>query len=259
MSRSGPWNVISGIASVVAIAVVVLFFVLTQEGESKRLEVEVLTLTSFSSTDLDLGAVDVAVSYAGRPIADYGRFQIRVSNTGGSPILSGDYDTQLSLHFENVVRTLAARELASDPPEIEAEPQLHDATSVYLPSILMNPGDWYTLEIEVEAVPASMPRFDIAGRVVDVKEITYKEEPLAFRRAVTATEAYPASRAGRSPLLLLGLAFAGVVAVLFVIHLAISLRPSTPMTEVINKNLTVLEGLIAAMAGILISIGWLLS
>lgn len=54
-----------------------------------------------------------------------------------------------------------------------------------------------------------------------------------------------------------GLALASIVVVLFFFHLMLSLTKH--LSHAINRNLTIIEGCLASIAGILLTIGWLLN
>ncbi len=185
--NSESWTVIGAVGSVVAIGLTVLLFILNQTSASKSLEAELVSMTSFTSSDLDLGPVEVCVTNNGDQIASYANMQIWVANTCGRPIRKDNYESPLTVDFKDVDRILSARELASDPTEINAEAKIQGATNVVLPKVLLNLGDWYTVEIELEALPDSTPRFDPIARIVGADSIVYKDRSVTMREARTAT------------------------------------------------------------------------
>jgi len=242
------WRVIGAVGAVVAIGLTVLLFILNQTSASKSLEAELVSVTSFTSSDLDLGPVEVCVTNNGEQIASYTNMQIRVANTGSRPIRKDDYESPLTLDFKDVERILSARELASNPTEINAEAKIQGATNVVLPKILLNSGDWYTVEIELETLPDSTPRFDPIARIVGVDRMVYKDESVTVREARTTT----LTRACVSPgFRIAGLVFWCMTAILFMTHLFL---PDQRVSNRVNVFLATLEGSFATMGALLIAL-----
>lgn len=246
MGKSDFWTVIGAVVAVVAIGLAVLFFILNQTSASKSLEVELVAMTSFTSSDLDLGPVEMWVTYKGEQIASYANIQVRVANTGGTPIRKDDYESPLTLDFENVKRILSARELASNPTEINAEPQIEGATNVVLPRILLNSGDWYTIEIELEALPDSTLRFDPIARIAGVGRIMYKDQPVTVRETRTTTRTRARASSGFR---ITGLIFTGIGALLFMVQLVM---PERRLTNTVKALFTALGTSFVVMGGLLI-------
>lgn len=246
MGKSDFWTVVGAVGAVVAIGLAVLFFILNQTSASKGLEIELVAMTSFTSSDLDLGPVEVWVTYHGERIAGYANMQIRVANTGGTPIRKDDYESPLTLDFKNVERILSARELASNPTEINAEPEIQGAANVVLPKILLNSGDWYTIQIELAALPDSTPRFDPIARIAGVDRIMYKDEPVTLREARTTTRTRVRAS---SWFRITGLIFTGIGALLFMVQLAM---PERRLTNTVKALFTALEISFVVMGGLLI-------
>src|SRR5581483_6023418 len=145
-----------------------------QSDQSKRVEVQMVARSRLVDSSLSGSVKDIELQYKGRQIANYDLLQLRVTNVGGQPIRSADYEAPITIHIENVGEVLSADESSSDPPNLPANPKVN-GNSVEIAPILLNPTDAFTVSVGVVPKPDTTPTVSVSGRIVGVKTIPYKE------------------------------------------------------------------------------------
>jgi hypothetical protein len=175
-------TVISTIAAVLGVGVGIFVFVQGRSEQSKKLEVELISQSTLVDERVHGGKQRIVILYDNRPIPNYGIFQFRVVNTGGQPIRDTDYAEPLVLSFENVSEILSAEQVSSDPKDLTITPLLNPPTptpqtpkAVWLSKALLNPRDWYTVEVGVTPESGKKPTVAPKGRIAGVKKIEYRD------------------------------------------------------------------------------------
>ena len=180
------WNVVSAIAGVLAVAAALFVFFQDRTDKSQRLEVHQISRTTLVNPALSSPTRRVEISYNGRKISDYAVFQFRISNSGGQPIRTADYEVPVTLNFGNVEQILWADQTSADPDALRIETQIKSKV-VQLSNVLLNPKDSVTLEVATVPEPGKIPGAEPGGRIAGVKKIHFvltvasTEPPSEFR------------------------------------------------------------------------------
>jgi len=187
------WSMVGAIAAVLSVALMSIFFFIGQQGRAKRLEVDYISLTAIDASEFEFGGAEIRVTHGSETINSYASIQVRVSNTGSTPISGSEYESPLVLVFYGVEKILSAQKLASNPHYIEIGTEIRARNELVLPEILLNPGDWYTLEIELSALQDEELVFAPQGRIAGISEIAFKAQPLSQREGMIAVKDPPDS------------------------------------------------------------------
>ncbi len=168
------WNIISAIAGVLAVAITVFVFFQARSEQRKTLEIELIARSTLVDEKVSRPGERFEVIYDGRTIYNYVILQLRVANIGGQPIRSSDYEDPIQLKFDNVIEILSTEQLSSDPKALQVNAQVN-GQSVELSKALLNPSDWFILEVGVVPMKGRMPMVEPRGRIAGVKKIEFKE------------------------------------------------------------------------------------
>ncbi len=166
------WNVVGAIAGVLAVVVALFVFFQEKTDKSQRLEVIQVSRTSLVNPELVSTSRRIEILYDGKKVADYTVFQFRITNTGGQPIRSADYEVPVGLSFMNVREVLWADQTRSDPQGLRVAAKVK-AKEVELSNTLLNPKDSLTLEVAVVPDAGKIPMAEPVGRIAGVKKIEY--------------------------------------------------------------------------------------
>ncbi len=166
------WNVVAAVAGVLAVAVALFVFFQERTDKSQRLEMIQLSRTSLVNPELASSGRRIEILYNGKKVADYTVFQFRMTNIGGQPIRSADYEVPLGLNFANVSEVLWADQTKSDPQGLRVATTVRDK-AVELSSALLNPKDSLTLEVGVVPEVGKIPAAEPVGRIAGVKKIEF--------------------------------------------------------------------------------------
>lgn len=168
------WSIVGAVAGVLAIAVAVFVFVFERTTNSKNLTIELLSLSRLGTETVMSSGRDIELLVDGRVVPDIAVAHLLMSNTGGQPIRSGDFEEDLVIHFGNAQEILNVEETGSEPEQLDVQLSIQ-GTTVTFPGVLLNPRDW--VELRVIFVPSEDDSGPVvlSGRVVGVKEIELRE------------------------------------------------------------------------------------
>ena len=166
------WNIIGAIAGILAVAVAVFVFLSEKNDKIQRLEVTQVSRTSLVNPTLAAPPRDLEILYDGRKISDYTVLQYRFANAGGQPIRSADYETSLGLEITNIKEILWAEQTSSDPHSLTVQVESKNNT-VNISNSLLNPNDWFAIEVAVVPEVGKIPTAEPVGRIAGVKQIEY--------------------------------------------------------------------------------------
>jgi len=181
------WTVIGSIAGVVAVIVTVWLFLQGRSDQSKKLEVELIARSTLVDENVTRTKQRIEILYDGRKIPNYTILQFRVVNTGGQPIRSTDYEEHFRLRFANVAEILSIEQVSANPKQLQVTPSVENPSSVLFPSILLNSGDWFILEVSIAPETGKKLTTEVTGRIAGVKQIEFKEA-IAPPRNVTIVD-----------------------------------------------------------------------
>jgi hypothetical protein len=177
--KENMWTIIGSIAGVLAVIFTVWFFYQGRSDQSKKFEIELFARSSLFDESVSHTKRRIEILYDGRKIPNYVILQFRVANTGGQPIRGDDYEEPVKLHFKNVAEILSIEQKSADPKELTISPTIEKKTDgqpyIQFPRTLLNPRDWYVLEVGVAAEPGKKPGLETKGRIAGVKQIVFRE------------------------------------------------------------------------------------
>lgn len=134
---------------------------------------------------------NLQIVFGGQRVRQVYLLLVKFTNSGNQPIRSNDYERPLSLSVEDPARVLTVQVAETNPsnllpdllpngaggwcselpPELALESELR---TVPLKSVLLNPGDSFTIKMLVSRFTPG--RLKIDGRIVGVKDIVMAKE-----------------------------------------------------------------------------------
>lgn len=169
------WNIVSAVAAVAAVAIALFVFFQGRLDQRKQLSVELLSRSSLVNESLDPADRGIEVMLNGRVIPNYANFQIRIMNSGGRPILGEDFETPLTLWFTGVSEIVSVDQTGGDPVGLKVQPHVASPQEVVIQPGLLNPTDWYGLEVGVVPTSGDVPSVMPRGRIAGLKEIAFRD------------------------------------------------------------------------------------
>lgn len=173
--RENFWTIIGSIAGVLAVLFTVWFFVLGRSDQSKKIGIEMIARSTLVDENVSRAKQRIEILYDGRKIPNYVILQFRVANTGGQPIRSSDYEEPLSLHLDNVAEILSIEQVSSNPKQLQVAPSIETRSSVKFPTVLLNPSDWFIVEVGIAPESGKKLVIEPKGRIAGVGQIEFKE------------------------------------------------------------------------------------
>ncbi len=166
------WSAVSGLAAVIAVVLSFFIFFHSEVGKQKNLDVSLVSRALL--VDEDVGSKrKLAVTYDQRPISNFSLLQIRVENSGSQPIRKEDFSESLSIHISGAKEVVSAEKVASDPSDLLVSPSLSN-TTITVANLLLNPTDWYILEIAAIPLPGKKPDVEkVIARISGIKSVEY--------------------------------------------------------------------------------------
>jgi hypothetical protein len=110
-----------------------------------------------------------------KPVQDICLVAVRILNSGNLPIVSADYERQVSLCFSENTRIISAEVSETKPNSLQATISL-EKTKVVLAPVLLNSGDSITLKMLVNQFDG---KISVYGHIVGVKDIRELERKSA--------------------------------------------------------------------------------
>lgn len=166
------WSIVGGLAAVIALALSIFIFFHGEIGKKRNLEVSLVSRAHLINEDVS-GKRKLAVTYNGRSIPNFSLLQIRAENSGRQPIRVEDYSESLSIQISGTEEVVSAEKVASDPSDLSVRPSISDG-SITVANLLLNPTDWYILEIGAISLPGKKPDIEkVTARIAGVKSVEY--------------------------------------------------------------------------------------
>ncbi|MFA6817111.1 MAG: hypothetical protein WCS73_12530 [Lentisphaeria bacterium] len=173
--RNG-WPIISGIAAIIAVCLTIFNFFHTESGKKKSLEMTLISRANLVNEQLGNNRSKLEVRYDGRPIRNYSLLQLRVENVGRQSISKEDYSEHLKFSLKGISEIVSCDRSDSDPNDL---PLVFSVTnsSVVVSDILLNPTDWYSIEIGVIPEMGKTPEIQsIFARISGIKNIVFHSQ-----------------------------------------------------------------------------------
>ena len=145
------------------IAVFIIFF--------RQIRKKTLTYTVLTNSDVVPGSKDgkstIQIHYKGKVVPKARLIEIRIKNTGSSPIKPEDYIEPLSLRLPNS-EILASEVRDAQSLGASIETKLSDRSEIVLSKTLLNPTDFFDVKVLLADGDAD---FSVVGRIVGVSKI----------------------------------------------------------------------------------------
>jgi hypothetical protein len=168
------WNIIGALAGVVAIGVTIYIFAHERSSQVKRFEVAVLARSILIDEKLSQAQRRLEIRYNGEPIHNLVLFKLRVANVGEQPLRGSDFESAIYLDFDHISKLMAADASKAQPDSLQVVPHA-SGNRVEVAGTLMNPGDWYSLDVSVVPNPGQEPLVRPTARIAGVKEIEFRD------------------------------------------------------------------------------------
>lgn len=168
------WQIIGGVAAIVAILVSLLTFYLGQRTSEKALSALVVSTSMLLNTDITKTAKDLRLIYGGKEVPNIAISQVRITNSGRQPIRSEDIELPISVGFYST-EIISSKVISSTPPGLPITTEIN-GSSVNILRTLLNPGDEFT--VEVVAVPQNLGKSivtGVSGRIAGIKTIAFTD------------------------------------------------------------------------------------
>jgi hypothetical protein len=149
LSTKRPIYEISGLI-VGVIAILVSVYIGLRAERSKAYSINYVAERALIATP-GITSGQLQVTYAGNTVTRPHLFTLRIENVGEVPIVASDIDKPLLFTFDSA-RVLSAELGRRNPTDLDAE-ATHDSTHVTVKHRLLNPGDWFTLDILADGPP----------------------------------------------------------------------------------------------------------
>ncbi len=166
------WNIIGAVAGALAVAVTLFVFYQGRADQEKAVRVDLLARSKIVDEKLPRPGRSIELLYNGRKIPNYEVLQFRITNTGRQPIRKADYESPITLDFSNISEILSVDQTGSSPDELKVGIQL-SGHSAQLSQELLNPTDWFNLEVGVVPISGKVTYVEPKGRIAGVKHIQY--------------------------------------------------------------------------------------
>jgi len=170
------WTILSGIAAVIAVGLSIFIFFHGETVKRKDLEVTLISRADLVNKEFEYQKSKIQISYDGKSIKNYSLLQFRVENTGRQPIQKEDFSQPLEIHLKGTNEIVTAEKVYSDPEILKVTTTILQS-SVKIASILLNPTDWYILELGIIPNSASPPEVkNILARISGIKNVKYNSK-----------------------------------------------------------------------------------
>lgn len=158
--RDPVWQFIGALLALSAIAVAIWIYVL--QKPKKRLLIERVVRVPLIT--LNAGAAPgLQITMNGRIIGQATVVLVRITNIGNTPLLAADFESPISLEFEQNAIILDAHISESEPKDIPLQTEKMGGT-VSISKTLLNPGDSFTCRTLVQdSKGVYTPKARVAG------------------------------------------------------------------------------------------------
>lgn len=167
------WTIVGAIAAVLTLGLAVLGFY-NQYSESKRIETKLISRSILVNENVSKAGRPIEILLDGRKVSNFAIMTFRIANVGKEPIRNADYEKPISLIFSDIQDLLYADTTARDPEDLGIKANLNQS-NVELSTGLLNPGDWFSIEVGVIPLKGRIPTFKPEGRIAGVKRIELQE------------------------------------------------------------------------------------
>lgn len=173
--RDGAWQFVFG---AIGIALTVVFFWYQQSY--KELDYEIISLAPLFNISEEARG-NIQVLFNGKPADNTYLAIVKIYNSGTIPILRTDYDTPISVVFNEDVNIISAEVLRTDDSSITTTIRL-TKNIVTLDPILINPKESITVKVLADKYKGDI---SLSHRIIGVKKIPLRNPLEELRTSLT--------------------------------------------------------------------------
>lgn len=170
--RDQIWNFIGVLVAVVAILTSIVLY--GKQRRRKALSYEIISQTPLTSVKEEIGK-DVQILYKGKLVQQVYLIEVRIINSGNTPIEEDHYTHPISLSFGEEAQILTAEVAEKRPSSLRASVVIEGKKIVLLPTLL-NEKD----SVKLRALVNGFDKINVDGRIVGVKTIEEFVEGTSF-------------------------------------------------------------------------------
>lgn len=175
--RDPVWQFIGALLALLAIAV--SFWVYILQKPKKRLLIERVARVPLITLGAD-ATPGLQITMNGRTINQATVILVRVVNIGNTPLPASDFESPITLEFEEKSIVLDARIAETEPKDIPVQ-VTNTANTLSITKTLLNPGDSFTCRALVQDSKGS---YAAKARVSGVQRIE-ESRPIAIGKSIT--------------------------------------------------------------------------
>jgi len=155
------------VAAILGVPVLILLIVAyLGQRQHKALSYEVISRVPLLSLQEETSG-QIQILFEDKPVENVQLAVIKITNSGNTPITSGDYERPVSLSFGENAQILTADVTQTEPESLQPSISIENNKAVLTP-VLLNSGDSIALKL---LVSNSSGELVVDGRIVGVKEI----------------------------------------------------------------------------------------
>jgi hypothetical protein len=172
MKKELFWIAVGSIATIVAATVGIYTLFFMHQEASKGLEATLLSRSQLLNPDVH-GPKELTLQYKGQDIPDVGILQVRFRSSGKQPILKSDIVEPIRITVSGMEQIISASIVSEEPHDLNVVTNFKGPV-VELNTPLLNPNDWFTVEIDgVTQFGNRVDVYTIDGRVAGVERIAF--------------------------------------------------------------------------------------
>jgi hypothetical protein len=176
--RDPIWQFLGSFIGLIALVITTW---ISLKGRAKKLNYEVISQTSLLNFDLDSTIPKLTLLFGNNPIHNAEIVLIRISNEGSVPIRPREFEYPLKLAVGETSSILDAKLVRKHPDNLVVKLSLKDSKFLAIDPLLLNPGDYFLIQI------IAMPEVNIRvkGRIAGIREIKSEAHKRKARRVMT--------------------------------------------------------------------------
>jgi hypothetical protein len=167
--RDPAWQFVGALITLLALFVSILIY---RAGKNRKaLSYEFLSRTPLLSMEDEIKG-KLQILFEGEPVSKVYLVVLRLTNTGNTPIVSSDYERDVSFLLENSTRILTAEISETNPENLTASLEVSD-NKISMKPVLLNKGDSVTIKALLGEFFGTI---NADCRIVGVKKIEIRKD-----------------------------------------------------------------------------------
>ncbi len=170
------WTALGVITAIAAISLSLFVFFHGETSKRKDLEVTLISRMSLVNKEFERKKGKIKVYYEGEIIENYSLLQLKIENTGRQPIKKADFSQPLKILLQGANEIVTVEKVRSDPEDLKIVTDISQSL-VKVENILLNPTDWYILEVGVVSGSNSLPDVKgVSARITEIKKVKFHSD-----------------------------------------------------------------------------------